>query len=185
MLALMLQQAWQASGLRIYGHMSIQWLQILCSNHKFHFLSIVLTPVKIRQHMLFSKHFWVALCALHWFIYQTTIMIHWTLNWRPDLTVKCEKTFPPGLSISLLLDWGNFPAPLISSYTPSGLEQCVTMSASTVLFSIRQITNKISKGWGGNWGSRHADLHFQPRGGPVTQGSHSDCNDNTGWLILF
>lgn len=58
---------------------------------------------------------------------------------------SARKHFPLGLSISLLLDWGNFPAPLISSYTPSGLEPCVTMEVSPVLFSIRPPRNKTNE----------------------------------------
>lgn len=103
-----------------------------------------------RQQIQFSKYVWGTLCACHWFINQSTIMIHWTSKRRPGLTVKCQKTFPPGLSISKRLNWGislhlSFSQVLHPIWVVE-VRHCVSLS--TLLFSERFKKKQTNERWG-------------------------------------
>lgn len=114
-----------------------------------------------------------ALCMLHWFINPTTIMIHLTSNWRSCLTVKCEKTFSPGLLISQLLDGGISPHLSFQRPTP----QLVWSSASQreCLRSSPLFNNANDKRDMEGW-DRPRTSGSSPQQ-PVSLGSRSDCRD--------
>lgn len=142
-------------------------------------ISLPLFPVLSRKYVIFET----SLLFAHWFIIKTTVMIHWTSEWRAYLTELCEKVSPCCIDLTAAR-WGNFPTHLISQRpTPhrvwSRASRCERLQSSFQI--IQKDKPKIC---GGERGRRRADPRFQPQQ-PVTAGSRSDCWDGWVFFIVF